>query len=63
MTFTELEMVLALSTAVITALYLNAKTEHAHFKLQTMMLLRAVAERRAVISIKDGDLSIDPTRN
>ena len=62
MTFTELEMVLALATAIVTSLYFNAKTEHAHFKLQTMMLLRAVAERKAVISIKDGDLSIDPVK-
>ena len=62
MTFTELEMVLALATAIVTALYFNAKTEHAHFKLQTMMLLRAIAEHRAVVSIKDGDLSIDPVK-
>ena len=63
MTFTELELVLMISVAVLVTLYFNLRTEYLHFKLQTSRLIRAIAERKATVHLDGDGVSIKPTRS
>lgn len=63
MTFTELEVVLMIATVALVFIYYTLLVDYRHHKLKTALLLRAIAEKKAVVSMEGDNIRIEPTRS